>query len=408
MLSLTQTQLHRLGLIISLASSPLLAPLTGATTLKQMATIDLSGPPRKRFDYLRCCALDCAAECALTSRSSGAMRSGVHMRMRSATVLAGVLAFAAAPQAAESSVLRQVQTIPLPNVEGRIDHLGVDVQGQRLFVSALGNNTLEVLDLGEGKRLTTITGLREPQGVLFVSKVNKLFVANGDDGTCRVFDGKSYKPLSTVHFSSDADNVRYDAAQNQIYVGYGEGALDSLDATSGQKLGHIPLRGHPESFRLEESGTRIFVNVPTANHTIAVLDRVKREVIATWTVEAQANFPMALDEPNHRLLVVTRKPARLIVLDTQSGKAVASQPAVGDADDAFYDAARKRVYISGGEGFVDIFDQRDPDHYQPMSRIPAANGARTSLFVPELSRFYLAVPHRGNQEAEIRVYETQP
>jgi hypothetical protein len=150
------------------------------------------------------------------------------------------------------------------------------------------------------------------------------------------------------------------------------------------------------------------VNVPTADNTITVLDRAKRSVIATWTIEAEANFPMALNEPAHRLLVVTRKPPRLIVLDTQSGKTVASQPVVGDADDAFYDAAHKRVYVSGGEGFIDIFDQRDRDHYQLVGRIPTASGARTSLFVPELNRFYLAVPHRGKQIAEIRVYEARP
>lgn len=328
------------------------------------------------------------------------------MKMASLAFLVGVLALPVAIQAGEP--LRLVQKIPLPSVEGGIDHLGVDVQGQRLFISALGNNTLEVLDLREGRRLTSITGLREPQGIFFVPKVNKLFVANGDDGTCTVFDGSSYKLLTAVHFSSDADNVRYDSGQNQVYVGYGEGALGILDATTGQKLADLPLRGHPESFRLEESGTRIFVNVPTADHTIAVLDRRKRSVIATWTVEAEGNFPMALNEPGHRLLVVTRKPARLIVLDTESGKTVASQPVVGDADDAFYDAAHKRVYVSGGEGFIDIFDQRDPDHYQLIGRIPTASGARTSLFVPELNRFYLAVPHRGNQIAEIRVYEARP
>lgn len=328
--------------------------------------------------------------------------------MRSVPVFALVLAFAAALQAAEPGPLHQVQTIPLPNVEGRIDHFGVDVQGHRLFVSALGNNTLEVLDLRAGRRLTSITGLKEPQGVFFVPKVNKLFVANGEDGTCSVFDGSSYKFLAAEHFSSDADNVRYDAGQNQVYVGYGEGALGILDATTGQKLADLPLRGHPESFRLEESGTRIFVNVPTADNTITVLDRAKRLVIATWTIEAEANFPMALNEPDHRLLVVTRKPPRLIVLDTQSGKTLASQPVVGDADDAFYDAAHKRVYVSGGEGFIDIFDQRDRDHYQLVGRIPTASGARTSLFVPELNRFYLAVPHRGKQIAEIRVYEARP
>jgi DNA-binding beta-propeller fold protein YncE len=319
-----------------------------------------------------------------------------------------VLALAPTLEGAGPGTLRQVQNIPLPGVEGRIDHFGVDVQGQRLFVSALGNNTLEVLDLRAGKRLASITGLKEPQGVYYVHGANKLFVANGDDGACRIFDGSSYKLLDTVKFSSDADNVRYEPIQNQIYVGYGEGALGILDAATGRKLADIPLRGHPESFRLEISDPRIFVNLPTPDHTIAVVDRMKRAVIATWTLEAQSNFPMILDEPDRRLLVVSRRPARLIVLDADSGKAVAGYPTVGDADDAFYDSAHKRVYISGGEGFIDVFSQRDADHYQPIGRIPTAVGARTSLFVPELNRLYLAVPHRGAQKAEIRVYEAEP
>jgi DNA-binding beta-propeller fold protein YncE len=323
-------------------------------------------------------------------------------------LLVGLLVCQVAPQSAEKNGLQQVKTISLSNVEGRIDHFGVDLQGQRLFVSALENNTLEVIDLREGKRLTTITGLSEPQGVFFVPGANKIFVANGGDGSCRIFDGSTYKLIGTVNFSSDADNVRYDAAENQVYVGYGEGALGIIDTATGQKLGDIPLRGHPESFRLETSGPRVFVNVPSANHTIAVVDRVKHSVVATWSVRAQSNFPMALDETNHRLIVVTRRPARLIVLDTQTGKSVASVPAVGDSDDVFYDPARRRIYATGGEGFIDIFAQRDPNRYEPAGRIPTASGARTSLFVPELNRLYLAVPERGNQKAEIRVYETQP
>lgn len=336
------------------------------------------------------------------------MPGEIPMKHQWLTILTGILAFIAPPLSARQNALRQVGSIPLANVEGRIDHMGIDVQGERLFVAALGNNTVEVLDLRNNKWLTHITGLKEPQGIVFVPRENRLFVANGDDGTLRIFDGSSYKPLTTEHFSSDADNVRYDAARNQIYVGYGDGALGVLDAATGQKVADIPLRGHPESFRLEESGTRIFVNIPNANHSIAVLDREKRSVIATWALEAQANFPMALDEPDHRLLVVTRRPARLVVLNSQSGKIVASEPAVGDADDVFYDAAHKRIYISGGEGFIDVFEQRDPDHYAPIARIPTAPGARTSFFVPELNRFYLAVPHRGNQTAEVRVYEVQP
>ena len=330
------------------------------------------------------------------------------MRTRCSAILVGLIILAPTLRGADSGLLRQVQIIPLPNVEGRIDHFGVDTKGQRLFVAALGNNTVEVLDPREGKRLTSITGLKEPQGIFYVPASNRLFVANGDDGTCRVFDSSSYKPLETIRFSSDADNVRYDAAQNQIYVGYGEGALGVLNAANGQKLAEISLRAHPESFRLEESGPRIFVNLPNANHTIAVVDRAKRSVIATWGLEAQANFPMTLDEAEHRLFVVTRRPARLVALDTESGKPVASYPTVGDADDAFYDSAHKRIYITGGEGFIDIFEQRGPDQYQSLGRIRTASGARTSLFVPEFNRLYLAVPHRGKQNAEIRVYEPQP
>jgi DNA-binding beta-propeller fold protein YncE len=317
-------------------------------------------------------------------------------------------AFVVPLRSAGPDALRHVQTIALPGVEGRIDHLSVDVNGRRLFVSALGNNTLEVIDLREGKRLTSITGLQEPQGVFFVPKENKLFVANGDDGTCRIFDGSSYKLIATVHFPSDADNVRYDAAENQIYVGYGEGALGVLDAASGRKIADIALAAHPESFRLEAPGSRIFVNLPNANHTIAVVDRAKRSVIATWPLEAAANFPMTLDQAGHRVLVVTREPARLVVLDSESGKQVASYPSVGDADDVFYDAIHKRVYISGGEGFIDVFAQHDSDHYSLAAKVATAAGARTSLFVPELNRFFLAVPHRGSQQAEVRVYDAGP
>jgi len=342
----------------------------------------------------------------LSNTTKSTLSAEVCMKMPSLAFLVGVLALPVAIQAGEP--LRLVQKIPLPSVEGRIDHMSADVQGQRLFVSALGNNTLEVLDLQAGKRLTRLTGLREPQGVFFVPKENKIFVANGDDGTCRVFDGSSYKLLATVNFSSEADNVRYDPSQEQIYVGYGEGALGILDVTTGQKVGDIPLRAHPESFQLEKSGSKIFANLPDANHTVAVVDRSKGSVTATWALGEQANFPMALDELDRRLFIVTRRPARLVVLDTDFGKPVADYPVVGDADDVFYDAAHKRVYVSGGEGFIDIFDQRDPDHYQLSSRIPTTRGARTSLFVPELNRLYLAVPKRENQGAEIRVYEAQP
>ena len=310
-------------------------------------------------------------------------------------------------KAQETAPLRFLQAIPLPGVEGRIDHLAVDLKGQRLFVAALGNNTVEVIDLKTGNRVHTITGLREPQGVGFIPESNKLYVANAKGGACDIFDGASFKQIKSVKFSDDADNVRYDAAARHVYVGYGDGALGVIDAASGERIGDVKLDAHPESFQLEKNGSRVFVNIPTARK-IAVVDRAKAAVIGSWKVEARDNFPMALDEEHHRLFVATRKPAKLVVFDTESGRAVASLGAPGDADDVFYDAAKRRIYISGGEGAIGVFRQSDADRYEAVTKISAAAGARTSLFVPELGRLYLAVPHRGGQGAEIRVYEALP
>ena len=309
---------------------------------------------------------------------------------------------------AEAGPLRMVQTIPLPNVEGRIDHMAVDLKRQRLFIAALGNNTVEILDLRAGKRIQTITGLHEPQGIGFVPELDRIFVANAQSGTCEVFDGSLFKRIKSIKLSDDADNIRYDAAARRVYVGYGNGGIGIIDAATGDQLGEIKLDGHPESFQLEKFGPRIFVNIPTSQK-IAVVDREKRATITSWPIaRATANFPMALDETHHRLFVGFRKPAKLSVFDTESGKVVTNLDSPGDADDIFYDGTRRRIYVSGGDGFIGIVQQQDADHYKTLTKIPTASGARTSLFVPELSRLYLAVPHLGSQTAEVRVYEVQP
>ena len=322
--------------------------------------------------------------------------------------LAGLVGVPSAAQPQPAGPLRLEQTIPMPGVEGRIDHLSVDLRGSRLFVAALENNTVEVLDLRAGKRIHTIGGLQESQGLVYLPESDRIAVANGGDGACRFFDAKTFQPGQVVSLSEDADNVRYDRASQRLYVGYGKGAIGIVDATTGRRLGDIKLEGHPESFQLEQSGPRIFVNVPTAGH-IAVLDREKQAVATRWPVtRAGANFPMALDESNHRLFIGCRKPAVMLVFDTTRGQAVARLSSAGDADDLFYDARRKRVYLSGGEGFISVFDQQDANHYQEIARIPTAARARTSLFVPELDRLFVAVPHVGDQAAEARVYEIRP
>lgn len=307
----------------------------------------------------------------------------------------------------EKAQLRLAQTVALGDVEGRIDHLAIDLQRQQLFLAALGNNTLEVIDLKQGRVIHSLKGLREPQGVTFIPEANAVFVANGGDGSCEGFAADSFATLRHVKFSGDADNLRYDTASKLLYVGYGDGALGVIEALTGKVIGDIKLPAHPEAFALEQKGARIFVNVPKARQVV-VIDRQKRSIVANWPITiASNNYPMALDEANHRLFIGCRQPARVLVLDTDTGKVVTHMDCVGDTDDVFYDARNKRVYASGGEGFISVFAQLDVDKYQPVARIPTAAGARTSLFVPALGRLYLAVPHRGNQKAEVRVFETQ-
>jgi DNA-binding beta-propeller fold protein YncE len=309
---------------------------------------------------------------------------------------------------AQGPPLKLVRTIPMPGVRGRIDHLSVDLKGKRLFVSALGNDTVEVLDLSSGKDVHSITGMGEPQGVFYVPESNKLFIANGDDGTVRVLDGSSYRQLSIVQLSSDADDIRYDAAKELIFVGYGTGGIGVLSATTGKELGTIRLRGHAEAFEVENRGARIYVNVPTASE-IAVADWTRRSVVERWPMEKyRANFPMAFDRTSHRIFVVCRRPPELLVLDSESGRMVAHLAVAGDADDVYYDQARRRIYVSGGQGAISVVDQVDANHYRLRTTIPTVPGARTSLFVPQLNRFYLAVPRRGARTAEIRVYTVHP
>lgn len=311
-------------------------------------------------------------------------------------------AILAVAQAAQPFHLEK--TIELPDVQGRIDHMSIDVKGERLFVSALGNNTVEVIDLKAGKRANTISGLQEPQGVLYVPVANRVYVANDKDGSVRIFDGTSLKPQKTLEYGDDADNLRYEATKQHIYVGFGSGGLGEFD-TDGQKISETKLDGHPESFQLEKSGPKIYVNLPKSLK-IVVVDRDKHSVVATWrTGGPQANYPMTLDETDHRLFVVTRFPARLLVFNTETGKVVQSLPAVGDCDDVFYDQARKRIYASGGEGAISVFEQQTPDQYKEIARIPTVKGARTSFFSPELGRLYLAVRRQGSQPASIQVFE---
>ena len=315
-----------------------------------------------------------------------------------------------------SSALSLQARIALPNVDGRMDHLAVDVKGQRVFVSALGNHIVEVLDVKAGQRTRSLPNLDEPQGLLYEASTNRLFVATGD-GNTRIYDGATFQLLPTVKFSDDSDNIRYDPRGSNAVVGYGgekglrlrlhgSGALAFIDA-NGKQGGEIVVDAHPESFQLEKNGKRIFVNVPDKRE-IQVADIAKKDVLRSWpTTAAGSCFPMALDEAHQRLFSGCRSPARLLVFDMASGRSLVSLEIAGDTDDLFYDAARSRVYVIGGQGFIDVLQQKDADHYERIARYPTPSGTRTGLFVPEWGKLFAAVPHRGGQGSELLVYEAK-
>jgi DNA-binding beta-propeller fold protein YncE len=303
--------------------------------------------------------------------------------------------------------LTLVGTIDLPGVEGRIDHLAVDTAAQRLYVAALGNNTVEVLDLKTSRHAKSLPGFREPQGIAVLPETKRVAVANGQGEGVQFIDASDDHLATLVRLGDDSDNVRYDLATKRLFVGFGRGALAAISPADGKVVGRADLSGHPESFQLERSAARVFVNVPTADQ-IAVVDRTAMKVVTTWpVVGAKSNFPMALDEANHRLFVGCRRPAKVLVYDTATGKESDSFDIVGDTDDLFYDATRKRLYVSGGEGYLDVFQEQDANRFARLAHVATAAGARTSLFVPEQGRLYLAVPHRASQKAEVRIYEAR-
>ncbi len=309
--------------------------------------------------------------------------------------------------APKRALLLLVQEIPLPNVGGRIDHFTFDAKRKRVIGAALGNNTVEVVDTFAGRDVHSIAGAAAPQGVVYVSELNRLFVANGTDGKLRVYDGDTFKLINTLDIGEDADNVRYDPAEKRVYVAYGgdeEGGIAVIDAASGKRLDDVAkLDAHPESFQIAASRPVIYANIAT-KAKVVVIDRNTHKV-TDWPLRTgKANYPMALDEADHRLFVVTRKPAQLVVLDSDSGAMVASVPCVNDSDDLYYDTARKRIYAPGGEGFISVVQQIDADHYQSLAKVPTTIGARTGLWYEKRDRFYLAVPASSKQGAALWVY----
>jgi hypothetical protein len=330
------------------------------------------------------------------------LESQVHFVRIAAFAFALVLSFAGA-RAAEP--MKVEAKISLGKVAGRIDHLAVDLARKRLFVAELGNNSIGVVDLAEGKVTKRLSGLQEPQGVGYLASNDTLYVANAGDGSVRLFRGADLSPAGRIELGEDADNVRVDGKANKIYVGYGSGAVAIIDPAGSKIIGKIRLKAHPESFQLDPASGQIWANVPEA-HQVAVLDRDSQRQISEWPLKVRANFPMTVDPENKQILIVSRRPAMLIAFDAESGERKAEIKACGDADDVFIDAKRKQAYVICGEGVVDIL--KAAPKFEHIGRIHTVPGARTGLFVPELDRLFVAVRASGTEPAAIWILRPEP
>jgi hypothetical protein len=305
--------------------------------------------------------------------------------------------------------LKLVQKIPMPGVQGRTDHITVDVSGKRLFVPANADNqnTVEVIDLQAGKRIASIPGQSKPQGTFYSPDFNTLFVTNGTDGSCKIFRGGNFKLIDSLLLGPDANQVGYDSDTKYLYAGLGDrnsGALAIIDTSTNQRIGDIKTDARPGGITFEKSGPRIFVNLNGATK-LGVLDRKKREQIATWPITGSENSgPLALDESHHRLFLGTRKPPMLTVFDTETGKQITQLESVPGIDGVWYDAKRKRVYVTGNDSIA-VYDQKGADTYAPMVKVPSEAESQPSIWVPQFNRLYISVTHGGNRDPEILVYE---
>lgn len=326
-----------------------------------------------------------------------------------------VLGCSALSTAQESESLHLVKSVPVPGIQRNWDHFGVDLPGNRLFVSSEEEPVIEVFDLKTGKHLHTLTGFKETHNALPLPQLKKLLVVDGGASEIKVLDYTSYKVTGHIGLTIDADAIVYDAEKTLLYIVNGGRAaktpyclISVVDVTSEKKLADLKLdTNRLESMALEKSGNRLFVNM-TGTNQIGVVDRDKRAVVQTWPITAaKENVPMQYDETNHRLFVVTRKASKLIVVDTDTGKEVTSLSVPDFVDDLAFDSEQHRLYAiaGGGEGALSVIAQRNADSYQVIANVPTRPGAKTGLLVPELHRLYVGVPTKEKQEAQILIFD---
>jgi YVTN family beta-propeller protein len=305
------------------------------------------------------------------------------------------------------AALALTASIPLPRVTGRIDHMAYNSKLQVIYVAALGNNSVEVVDLKNKKAIHSIKALSEPQGIKYIPESNVIFVASGASGECVVFNAETFHRIASIQLAGDADNVRYDPVAARIYVGYGDGGIAIIDSKTFKQLADIKLPGHPESFQIDNDAEELYVNVPGAQIFVTI-DLVNNTIKdKRKTDSATENFPMALDAINNRLFIGCRRPAKLLVINGKTGETISSVHIDSDTDDIFYDGSLKQIYISCGGGYIDVIRQIGPDKYEVISKTETRSGARTSLFVPELNELIVAAPSFSGKEAQLLIYQVE-
>jgi len=333
-----------------------------------------------------------------------------------ASIVAAIVVFFAVTASAQSKPpLRLLETIPLPDLKaGDFDHFAVDLAGNRLFLTGEANNAVLVLDIRANKLIHTISDVDEPHSLLYLPAAKQLWVVAGGDGTVKIFDSGTYALVETVKVTDGADSSAYDPAKHLFYIAAGGSdaklpysLIDIVDTSTRKKVGDIKVDSvNIEALALEKNGPRIFANVRDKS-LVGVIDREKKTVTTTWPLgELHGNTPLTYDDANHRIFVAGRKPPSLVVLDSESGKIVASLPIAEMTDDMAVDPASKRIYVACNE-FAVVFQQKDADHYEELGRVATGFRAKTNILVPQLKRYYVAAPRHENEMAGVKVFEVQ-
>src|SRR5579872_4771571 len=330
--------------------------------------------------------------------------------------LAALAAFPVNSLAQEKAPLKLVATTPMPGYTGDFDHFGLDLKGHRLFLASENQKTVEVFDLRTGARLHSIEGFAHPLTMAYLADSDRLVVTEGDIDSLDLVDCKSYKIIKTLKLSKNVDHGVLNPVNQYFYVESGAAAdgkthvLSIVDTKTFKVVGEIPgLSGDSnEGMVIDRAGKKLYVNL-TGSDEVGVIDLEARRIVAKWQLpNVHVAHAIALDEPHHRLFTATRNPPEFVVYNTDTGKVVASLPCVGVNSDMSIDVARKRIYVTGSDT-ASVFEQRDADHYEHLAEVPTAFRAKSSIFVPQLSRLYIADSGKGKPDAKLalQIFEAQ-